>query len=451
MDPHLIPVQHSSRNQHFRVRRVWCVVAAVVLSGVACGSSDSAESASSTASSTSRVSSTVKSGVTSSADAPVAPESTVPPTSTVAPSSSSTPGPADIDASPTTKAEPGPAERAVADAQELPLRKKLALLMFIGFNTGYRDTAGTTDPGAAQEVIDAGVGGVFIGRKELALFDSPVFPKPEGGEVNLLVATDAEGGRVDPLPQVAEPLPPARTMAGWPIDRVRTEAAAHGAELRAHGVNVNFAPMLDLEGGSNPLGDRTWSSEPDEVVSTAGAFSEGMCDAGVYPTFKHFPGHGRSDFDADLEPATTPDLATLEQSDLIPFRELTEAMKGRSMVMSGHLDVPGLTSEGRPFSIDPQAMAFLRDDVGFDGVVVTDELAEMGSITERGISVPDAVERSIVAGNDMALFFGGPSDLQAVLDHLERSVAEGRLSQQRVDESVQRVVTLMASGACSPS
>ena len=126
-------------------------------------------------------------------------------------------------------------------------------------------------------------------------------------------------------------------------------------------------------------------------------------------------------------------------------------MKGRSMVMSGHLDVPGLTSEGRPFSIDPQAMAFLRDDVGFDGVVVTDELAEMGSITERGISVPDAVERSIVAGNDMALFFGGPSDLQAVLDHLERSVAEGRLSQQRVDESVQRVVTLMASGACSPS
>ena len=319
--------------------------------------------------------------------------------------------------------------------------------MFIGFNTGYKDTPGTTDPAAAQQVIDAGVGGVFIGRKELALFNSPVFPRSQAGRVGLMVATDAEG---DPLPQVGAPLPPAREMAQWPTERVREEAAGHGADLRAHGVNVNFAPMLDLEGEPNSLGDRTWSSDPAEVVRSAGAFSEGMCDAGVYPTFKHFPGHGHSNFDADLQPAQTPDLAVLEGADLIPFRELTRSMKGRSMVMSGHLDVPGLTSDGLPFSLDAEAMAFLRNDVGFDGVVVTDELAEMGSITQRGISVPDAVERSIAAGNDMALFFGGPGDLNTVLDHLEEAVAAGRLPKERIDESVRRVVTLMAAGACTP-
>ena len=351
----------------------------------------------------------------------------------------------------TTSAKPTAVDQAVVAAGELPLRRQLALLMFIGFNTGYKDTPGSTDPAAAQQVIDAGVGGVFIGRKELALFNSPVFSRSKDGQVGLLVATDAEGGRVDPLPQVGEPLPPARDMAQWSAEQIQEEAAGHGADLRTHGVNVNFAPMLDLEGEPNPLGDRTWSSDPAEVVRGAGAFSEGMCDAGVYPTFKHFPGHGHSNFDADLQPAETPDLATLEGADLIPFRELTKTMEGRSMVMSGHLDVPGLTSDGLPFSLDPEAMAFLRNDVGFDGVVVTDELAEMGSITQRGISVPDAVERSIAAGNDMALFFGGPSDLNVVLDHLEEAVGAGRLPKERIDESVRRVVTLMASGACTPS
>ena len=123
-------------------------------------------------------------------------------------------------------------------------------------------------------------------------------------------------------------------------------------------------------------------------------------------------------------------------------------MKGRSLIMSGHLDVPGLTTEGRPFSLDPGAMAYLRNTVGFDGVVVTDELAEMGSITQRGIPVDAAIEQSLVAGNDMALFFGGPSDLSKALDRLEMAVGDGRLSAARVDEALARVLTLKASGTC---
>lgn len=131
------------------------------------------------------------------------------------------------------------------------------------------------------------------------------------------------------------------------------------------------------------------------------------------------------------------------------FERLIKSMAGRSLVMTGHLDVPGLTSEGRPVSLDPVAMKFLREDVGFDGVAIPDELAEMGSITDRGIPVAEAIEQSIVAGNDMALFFGGPADLAAVLDHLEGAVEAGRLSPARVDDSIRRVVTLKSSGACS--
>ncbi len=435
--PHL----PDSRNRRGRIGALRLALVAVALTGAACGSTEPGQPTQATATTSDR--STDSSAAVSNTAPGAKPKSTE---TTVAPSSTTSAPKETI-----TSKKPSAVEQAVAAAQQLPLRRQLALLMFIGFNTGFKDTPGSTDPAAAQQVIDEGVGGVFIGRKELALFNSPVFSRSKGGKLELLVATDAEGGRVDPLPQVGEPLPPASDMAQWPTEQVRTEAAGHGADLRAHGVNVNFAPMLDLEGEPNPLGDRTWSSDPAEVIRGAGAFSEGMCDAGVYPTFKHFPGHGHSDFDADLQPARTPDLATLEGADLIPFRELTGSMKGRSMVMSGHLDVPGLTSDDLPFSLDPEAMAFLRNDVGFDGVVVTDELAEMGSITQRGISVPDAVERSIAAGNDMALFFGGPADLNTVLNQLEEAVAAGRLPKDRIEESVRRVVTLMSSGACTPS
>ena len=119
------------------------------------------------------------------------------------------------------------------------------------------------------------------------------------------------------------------------------------------------------------------------------------------------------------------------------------------MLMTGHLDVPGLTDGGEPFSMNPRAMAWLRDDLGYQGVTVTDELAEMGAITKRGISVPDAVEASLVAGNDLALYFGDVDQMNEVLDQLEAAVADGRLSEDQVDRSVERIVTLKNSGACA--
>ena len=147
---------------------------------------------------------------------------------------------------PSTEKKSDPVAETVAAAKRWPTRQKLAQLMFIGFNTGFKDTPGTTDPSAAQAVIDAGAGGVFVGRKELGLFNSPVLPAAQQGLLPLLVATDGEGGRVDPLPQVADPLPPAREMGTWNPDRIREAAEGHGAQLRAYAVNVNFAPMLNL-------------------------------------------------------------------------------------------------------------------------------------------------------------------------------------------------------------
>ena len=332
------------------------------------------------------------------------------------------------------------------DPSTWPLRQKLAQMLFTGTNAPEESA---TDPATIEALIDAGAGGVFAGRKETAIFGSPVLVDAAERVVAPFVATDAEGGQVDLLASILEPIPAGREMAGWEQERIRETGQSRGRNLAELGVNVDFAPVIDVAGGSNPLGDRTWSEDPAEVVATAGVFAEGLCDSGVLPTFKHFPGHGRADAHGDDAPAQTPELTSLEETDVVAFTQMFEQMGDRSMLMTGHLDVPGLTDGGEAFSMNPEAMAWLRDDLGYDGVAVTDELAEMGAITQRGISVPDAVEASLVAGNDLALYFGDVDQMNEVLDHLEAAVSDGRLSEEQVDRSVERIMALKSSGACA--
>jgi beta-N-acetylhexosaminidase len=366
------------------------------------------------------------------------------PTTVAQPSASST----ELTTTTVATIAPPTSEDVVAGAvAALDRRHKLAQMLWVGFNTGYGGEAGSSTDGDAQAVLDLGVGGVFIGRKEVGLFTGDVLGAASRAPIPLLVATDGEGGRVDIWSDLADPLPPAEQMANESDPAIEAMAKAHGAELRSLGVNVNFAPMLDVRGGPNPLGDRTWSDDPNLVTDKAGAFAEGMCTAGVYPTFKHFPGHGRSDYDADLRPATTPSIDELRSFDLTPWRDLLPKMENRSLVMTGHLDVPGLTN-GLPLSLDAKAMRLLRDELGYNGVAVTDELAEMGAITDRGISVPSAVEQSLIAGNDMALFFGDVGSASHVLDRLETAMDEGRLTEAQVDESVTRIMRLKLTGGC---
>ena len=332
------------------------------------------------------------------------------------------------------------------DPSTWSLRQKLAQMLFTGTNAP-EDSA--TDPETIQQLIDAGAGGVFAGRKETAIFGSQVLVDAADRPVAPFVATDAEGGQVDLLASILEPIPAGREMAAWDAEKIRKTGQSRGANLAELGVNVDFAPVIDVAGGANPLGDRTWSEDPAEVVATAGGFAEGLCDSGVLPTFKHFPGHGRADAHGDDAPAQTPELRSLEANDLVAFTGMFEQMGDRSLLMTGHLDVPGLTDGGDPFSMNPEAMGWLRDDLGYQDVTVTDELAEMGAITARGISVPDAVEASLVAGNDLALYFGDLDQMNEVLDQLEAAVADGRLSETQVDRSVERIMSLKGSEACA--
>jgi beta-N-acetylhexosaminidase len=334
---------------------------------------------------------------------------------------------------------PGPSGCA-AQVAALPLRARLAQRLMVGVDPAH--------PEAARAVVARyGVGGVFIGGNATAILRGDALaPMRAASPLPVAVAVDEEGGRVQRIDALDGSMPSAREMAARDTpEQVRELGARRGRELRARGVTVDMAPVLDLDAGpaDGAIGDRSYGADPATVVRYAGAFAAGLRDAGVLPVFKHFPGHGRASGDSHDGVVTTPPLDALRADDLVPYRELLGV--GPAAVMVGHLTVPGLT-EGQPASLDPAAYRLLRAELGFSGLVITDDVGAMRAVTDR-YPLPDAVLAALRAGADMALWTS-TAELDEVLDRLQTAVTDGRLPERNVDESTARV--LAAKGACHP-
>jgi beta-N-acetylhexosaminidase len=229
------------------------------------------------------------------------------------------------------------------------------------------------------------------------------------------------------------------------VDEVRAVARKRGAAMRARGVTVDFAPVVDVtsQPDDDVIGDRSFGSDPAVVARYADAFARGLADSGVLPVVKHFPGHGRASGDSHQSAVTTPTLADLRKVDLVPYRQLLGA--DRTAVMVGHMAVPGLTG-GLPASLSPATYRMLRGELSFDGLVLTDDLGGMQAVSGR-YPLPQAVLASLAAGADIALWSSGEQQTGEVLDVLEGAVADKRLPTARVDEALGRV--LRAKAVCS--
>jgi beta-N-acetylhexosaminidase len=257
----------------------------------------------------------------------------------------------------------------------------------------------------------------------------------------VVVAVDEEGGRVQRFEAVLGSMPSAAEMSALPVDEVRALATARAEALAALGVTVNLAPVLDV-GAAPGIGDRSFSDDP-EVVSTHGiAFAEGLLAGGLVPVVKHFPGHGRANADSHDELATTPPLDELWEVDLLPFVLVPDG----AAVMVGHLVVPGLT-DGVPATLSPVAVTgLLRDDLGFDGVVVTDDLA-MGAVGDL-VDVATAARLSLIAGADL-LMIGGLANVVPAAWSLMEALDDGSLDERWLDEAVERVLALRGVDPCT--
>ncbi|WP_374023339.1 glycoside hydrolase family 3 N-terminal domain-containing protein [Mycobacterium sp. HNNTM2301] len=343
-----------------------------------------------------------------------------------------------------SKPAAAPAPPACGDLTTLPVRDKLAQLLMVGVKNADD----------ARSVVNGyHVGGIFIGSwTDLSIFKGPLADiAAKAGPLPLAVSVDEEGGRVSRLRSLIGSAPSPRQLAQTQTPaQVHDLAADRGKKMRDLGITIDFAPVVDVTDATDGvIGDRSFGGDPNTVTAYAGAYAQGLRDAGLLPVLKHFPGHGRGSGDSHTGGVVTPPLSDLQGVDLVPYRTLVAAAP--VAVMLGHLQVPGLTGDD-PASLSPAAVRLLRDGVGygappFNGPVFTDDLSSMGAISDR-YGVAEAVLRTLQAGADVALWVT-TDEVPAVLDRLEKAVAAGELPGQRVDEALGRVATMKGrSPAC---
>lgn len=260
----------------------------------------------------------------------------------------------------------------------------------------------------------------------------------------VLVAADEEGGRVQRFAGLLGALPSAADMARTMTpEAVVTTFAAHGQRLRAAGVDMAFAPVVDV-GGGPAIGDRSFGDDPAVVTAYGAALVEGYRSAGVLPVLKHFPGHGRASADTHDGAAVVPPVDELRLVDLVPFQALIDG-GGPLGVMVGHLEVPGLT-DGVPASLSGAAVdGLLRGDLGFDGLVVSDALG-MGAIAQR-YTAGDAAVRFLSAGGDLAVV--SVADVAAARSAIVAALRDGVLDRARLQASVARVMAAKHLDPCT--
>lgn len=269
----------------------------------------------------------------------------------------------------------------------------------------------------------------------------------------LLIATDQEGGTVVRARDL--PFPPSAMALGAAADLALTRqlAAATARGLRSIGINVNFAPVADVNTNpNNPvIGERAFGSEPQAVAQQVAAFIAGHQAAGVAATAKHFPGHGDAAVDSHLAlPVLAATRAQLEAVELVPFKAAISA--GVAAVMSYHGVIRALDPQ-QPATLSPAVMTgLLREQLGFGGVCFSDAL-EMQAIAAR-FSPAEAVVRALEAGVDMALYnlHGGSLKVyQEIVAALAQALRDGRLSPELLAAKLARIAALAQRYPAAPN
>lgn len=253
--------------------------------------------------------------------------------------------------------------------------------------------------------------------------------------IPLFIGVDQEGGRIESAPWVA-PQPAAAEVGrrGDPRE-ARSISEQIGGQLLRAGVNTDFAPVVDTGFGA-AIGDRSYGEDPKLVGEMGAAAVRGFKDAGVVSSAKHFPNHGPAATDSHKSlPVIDHDPATVRSYDLPPFRAAIEA--GVPMVMVGHLLYPALDPK-KPASLSPKSMTMLRGDLGFDGVIITDDLAMKGA-NGGGPPARAAVE-AVKAGADMLIISSPPQEQADAYDAVVEAVRSGEIPEKQVRASAERIL-----------
>jgi beta-N-acetylhexosaminidase len=264
-----------------------------------------------------------------------------------------------------------------------------------------------------------------------------------GNNPPLLVMVDQEGGDVKRLPQGPPTASPAEMGKSDDEGQARDQGQATGSYLRGLGINVDLAPVLDVshQNSANSIKSRTFGSDPTVVTQIGVAFAQGLQDGGVVATPKHFPGLGRATVNPDDSPVAIAATSQQLQSDLTPFKGAIEA--GVGMVMVSTASYPTLGSKKQAAFSPAIVSGLLRKQLGFDGVVITDDL-EAAAVTDTTASVVAAIS-AIKAGDDMLLYATSVGASDRAFRSLVSQVKSGNLDRALFEDAYDRITSLKAS------
>lgn len=353
-------------------------------------------------------------------------------------------------APPETTEPPAPSiqEQAQAILDTMRLEEKVFQL-FLVRPEAIVQVPSVTEAPADLPVLLTGmpVGGIALFGDNLVARDQTsalIQAFQDSSPLPLFIGVDEEGGTVSRLGSNAAMgvphFPTARDLGkNKDPDGVYQMGRTLGEELMALGFNLNFAPVADVDTNpNNPvIGSRAFSSDPVIAAELAAAAVWGFQDTGVISCLKHFPGHGDTSSDTHYGYAeTTKTLEALRQTELLPFQAGIEA--GAPMVMAAHIACPNVTGNERPASLSSAIITdLLRQELGFDGVVITDSL-EMDAISAL-YPQGEAAVMALEAGCDLLLL---PQNLPQATEAIFAALDSGRLTEQRLEESVLRILKL---------
>lgn len=358
---------------------------------------------------------------------------------------------------------PGP----LLAAEQTLLRDMIGQMLLVGF----RGTAVDGDSPILRDIREHNLGGVILFDRDVQLQSAERnIQSPEqvraltaslqaSARVPLFVAVDQEGGRVRRFREDRgfAASPSAKSMGLGAPAQTRLEGERTGKLLADLGVNLNFAPVADVDvnPASPAIGalERSFSSDPDLVAVHAGAFCQGLLNQGVLPCLKHFPGHGSAAADSHL--GLTDVSKTWTPAELRPY-EMLIPLKASPLIMTGHLFLRQL-DEIYPSTLSKAVLTgLLRQRLGFQGVIVSDDM-QMRAIADH-YGQAEAILLAVEAGVDVLVFGNNldydPEIVPKAIDILAKAVEDGRLPAERITASYRRIQAvkqqLYTQFACAP-
>ena len=263
-------------------------------------------------------------------------------------------------------------------------------------------------------------------------------------DIPMFMSVDQEGGRVQRIKNLSDAnvtiIPSMNRVGNMNDEKLSYDVGrVVGEELRVFGINMDFAPVLDIYSNvdNTVIGNRSFGNTSETVTKMGLSFAKGLQSTGVIPVYKHFPGHGDTSEDSHYTlPVITKTKEQLDKLELIPFKE---AIKNNAkVIMIGHLAVPNITGDNTPASLSKKVINdWLKEELGYKGLVITDAL-NMGALT-NDYSKKEIYVNAINAGVDLLLM---PSPSKEAVKIIKEAVANGEISEKQIDESVLKILEL---------